>query len=251
LVQGINPADDLRKRKRTSKAGERIFRDFALAWWELQEDAWSDDHAKKVKRWIEVDMNPIGKLPVTLIDQGHITELMLAIEFDGHRRAARVILSVINRIFGYALAHRSTRNNPAQGLPLGDMLKPMPRIEHRAAITKPVAFGKLIRDIDRAESGSYCTVEALKLIPRLFLRSKEIRYLKREYIDFDQKLLIIPAEDMKPGREHLALLAVQVVSQLLSVKEVTGYSPYVFPSRHRSDKPISKNVMTNRLRDLG
>jgi integrase len=137
-------------------------------------------------------MNPIGKLPVTLIDQGHITELMLAIEFDGHRRAARVVLSVINRIFGYALAHRSTRNNPAQGLPLGDMLKPMPRIEHRAAITKPVAFGKLIRDIDRAESGSYCTVEALKLIPRLFLRSKEIRYLKREYIDFDQKLLIIP-----------------------------------------------------------
>lgn len=251
LVQGINPAEERRANKRVSKEGDRLFGPVSLAWWELQESSWSEDHAKKVRRWITVDMKSLCKLPVDVIDQGHITDLMLSVEAEGKRRAAPTMLSVINRIFGYALAHRLTRSNPAQGLPLSDILKPMPRVEHRAAITKPLALAQLIRDIDSTQSGTFCTVEALKLIPRLFLRPKEIRCLKWEYIDFDQKLLVIPAEDMKRGREHLVPLADQVVDQLRSVQRVTSYSPYVFPSQRNSDKPISKNVMTNRLRDLG
>ena len=251
LVQGINPAEERRTKKRVSKEGDRVFGTVALTWWGQQESSWSDDHAKKVKRWIAVDMRPLARLAVDAIDQGHITELMLSIEATGKRRAASTILSVINRIFGYALAHRYTRSNPAQGLPLSDILKPMPKVEHRAAITKPLALGQLIRDIDTTKSGSYCTVEALKLIPRLFLRPKEIRCLKWEYVDFDQKLLTIPAGEMKRKREHLVPLATQVVEQLQEIKRVTGYSPYVFPGQRSSDEPISKNVMTNRLRDLG
>jgi integrase len=251
LVQGINPTDERRDRKRVSKEDDRLFGVVALTWWEQQESSWSVDHAKKIKRWISVEMKPLCKLPVEAIDQGHITELMLSIEAAGHRRSAPTILSIINRIFGYALAHRYTRNNPAQGLPLSDILKPMPKVEHRAAITKTLILGQLIRDIDKTDSGSYCTVEALKLIPRLFLRPKEIRCLKWEYIDFDQKLLVIPGEEMKRGREHLVPLADQVINQLKSVQDVTGYSEYVFPSQRSSDKPLSKNVMTNRLRDLG
>jgi hypothetical protein len=72
---------------------------------------------------------------------------MLSIESAGKPRAAPTILSVVNRIFGYALAHRYTRNNPAQGLPLSDILKPMPKVEHRAAITKSLMLGQLIREV--------------------------------------------------------------------------------------------------------
>lgn len=251
IVQGINPADERRALKRAPKRDDRQFGAIALAWWEKQQPSWSADHAKKVHRWVTVEMKPLAKLSVDTIDQGHITELMLAVESAGGRRAAPAILAVVNRIFGYALAHRLTRTNPAQGLPVGDILKPMPKVVHRAAITKPLALGQLIRDIDLAESGSYCTVQALRLIPRLFLRPKEIRCLRWEYIDFDRRLIAIPAEDMKKDREHLVPLADQVVEQLLAVREVTGYSPHVFPSQRSSDKPLSKNVMTNRLRSLG
>jgi len=52
----------------------------------------------------------------------------------------------------------------------------------------------LIRDIDNLGLGSYCIAEALKLIPRLFLRPGEIRNLRWDYIDFDQKILVLPAE---------------------------------------------------------
>jgi integrase len=56
---------------------------------------------------------------------------------------------------------------------------------------------------------------------------------------------------MKRQREHLVPLAKQVIHQLQEIKKITGYSKYVFPGERDSDKPISKNVMTNRLRVLG
>lgn len=251
LVQGVNPMDERRERKRASNAQDRAFEVIALKWWEQQKDSWTIDHAKRVKRWITIDAKILNKIAIDQIDAGHLTELMLSIEAAGTPKKAPVILSVINRIFGYALAHRLTRTNPAQGLPLRDIIKPLPKVKHRAAIVKPVELGKLIKDIDANESGSFCTVEALKLIPRVFLRPKEIRSLKWEYLDFDDRMIRIPADDMKRDREHLVPMAKQVVSQLKNIKEITGYSQYVFPNERDSSKPLSKNVLTNRLRDLG
>jgi integrase len=172
---------------------------------------------------------------------------MFAVETSGHPSAASAILSNISRIFGYALSHRLTRKNPAQGFLLSDILKPLPKIKHRSAITDPKQLGKLISDIDGLIKGSYCTIQALQLIPRLFLRPKEIRGLKWEYIDFKDKLIRIPSDEMKKDREHLVPLSTQVIDHLKSIQSVTGYSPYVFPSQRSSDNPMSNNVMINRL----
>lgn len=252
LIHGINPMDERRERKRTKTTSkDKLFATIALKWWEQQKDSWSEDHAARIKRWLLVDSIYINKLHIDEIDAGHITELMLAIESAGTPKKAPNILAVINRVFGYALAHRLTRKNPAQGLPLSDILKPLPRVKHRAAIVKPNELAQLIKDIDTAQSGNYCTIQALKLIPRVFLRPTEIRNLKWEHIDFDDFLIRIPAEEMKRNREHLVPMSKQVVQQLKGVKAVTGYSKLVFPNQRDSSKPMSKNVLTNRLRDLG
>lgn len=251
LTQGINPMNERRENKRNSNPQKRAFKYIALSWWERQKESWSDDHAARVKRWITVDAKALSEIAIDQIDAGHITDLMISIEEAGTPKKAPNILSVINRIFGYALAHRLTRTNPAQGLPLRDILKPLPKVKHRAAITCKKELALLINDIDTHESGSFCTVESLKLIPRLFLRPKEIRFLKWEYIDFEEKIIRIPEEEMKREREHLIPLAKQVVEQLQYLRSVTGYSQYVFPSERDSGKPISKNVMTNRLRTMG
>jgi integrase len=251
LIQGINPMDERRERKRTHTQAERTFDKVAMKWWEQQKDSWSVDHAARIKRWLTNDTKMLNKLDIDKVDTGHITELMLSIEATGAVKKAPVILSIINRIFGYALAHRLTRSNPAQGLPLRDIIKPLPKVRSRSAIVKPAELAQLIQDIDTTQSGSFCTVEALKLIPRVFLRPTEIRNLKWEYIDFDEKIIRIPAEQMKRDREHLVPLAKQVIEQLKYIQSMTGYSCYVFPNERNSNKPQSKNVMTNRLRDLG
>jgi integrase len=56
---------------------------------------------------------------------------------------------------------------------------------------------------------------------------------------------------MKRGREHIVPMSKQVIKHLKEVKTVTGYSKLVFPNQRDSSKPMSKNVLTNRLRDLG
>jgi integrase len=251
LVQGVNPTEERKNKKRLEKSTDRKFKVIALKWWEQQSSSWTEENAKKIKRWIEDDMKIIGDLPVDQIDEAHIRDVMLAVESSSHPSASSPILSNITRIFGYALSHRLTRTNPAQGFPLSDILKPLPKTKHRSAITDPKQLGKLIFDIDNLQTGSYCTVQALQLIPRLFLRPKEIRGLKWEYIDFENKLIRIPSDEMKKDREHLVPMSTQVIKQLETVKQVTGYSPYVFPSQRSSDNPMSKNVMTNRLRDMG
>ena len=252
LIHGINPMDERRERKRTKTTSkDKLFETIALKWWEQQKDSWSKDHAARILRWLLVDSKKITQLHIDEIDAGHITELMLAIETAGTPKKAPNILAVINRVFGYALAHRLTRNNPAQGLPLGDILKPLPKVKHRAAIVKSNELAQLIKDIDTTQSGNYCTAEALKLIPRVFLRPTEIRNLKWEYIDFYDLLIRIPAEEMKRNREHLVPMSMQVAEHLKEIKAITGYSKLVFPNQRDSSKPMSKNVLTNRLRDLG
>ncbi len=52
LVQGINPMDERRERKKASDPEDRAFGVVALKWWEQQKDSWSDDHAARVRRWI-------------------------------------------------------------------------------------------------------------------------------------------------------------------------------------------------------
>jgi integrase len=252
LIHGFNPMDERRERKRKKEMSkETFFETIALKWWEQQKSSWSEEYAVRIKQWLTEDAKDICKLHIDDIDAGHITELMLAVEARGAAKKAPNILAVINRVFGYALAHRFTRNNPAQGLPLSDILKPLPKVKHRAAIVKPNELAKLIKDIDTKDSGNYCTVEALKLIPRIFLRPTEIRNLKWEYVDFDNKLIRIPAEAMKRGREHIVPMSRQVTLHLQEIKTVTGYSELVFPNQIDSSKPLSKNVLTNRLRALG
>lgn len=252
LIHGINPMDERRERKRIrTTAKDKLFETIALKWWEQQKYSWSEDHASRVKRWLIIDSKYIAQFHIDEIDAGHITELMLIIEAAGAPKKASNILAVINRVFGYALAHRLTRSNPAQGIPLRDILKPLPPVKHRAAIVKPNELGQLIKDIDTTQSGNYCTIEALKLIPRVFLRPTEIRNLKWEYIDFDDLLIRIPAEEMKRNRDHLVPMSKQVAEHLKEVKAVTGYSKLVFPNQRDSSKPMSKNILTNRLRDLG
>lgn len=252
LTQGINPMAERKAIKEQAKYSERDFEAIALEWWEKQSSSWTSGYASKVKRWLEMDVfAEIGKLPINEIDEGHITDIMLGIEKSGHPTSASPTLTVISRIFGHALAHRLTRSNPAQGFPLKDILKPLPKTKHRAAITNPTELGKLMWDIDNLDRGTYCTIQSLRLIPRLFLRPKEIRTMKWAYVDFEAKLIRIPEEDMKKGRDHLVPLANQVVTQLKEVQVMTGYSTYVFPSVRNSHKPMSKNVMTNALRTMG
>ena len=108
-----------------------------------------------------------------------------------------------------------------------------------------------MRDIQKWDKGAYSTVQSLKLIPYIFLRPKEIMRLRWEYVDFEAGLIRLPNSEMKKDRDHTVPMARQVLELLKEIQLMTGYSPYVFPSSRNSQKPMSKNVITNALRSMG
>jgi integrase len=251
LVQGLNPTEVKRERKIASAKKDASFYDVALAWWEKEKSGWSDGYVRKIKRYIEVDLKKLSRLQLDNIDYALIKDVMISIESKGTPRSASPILSVIDRIFNYALAFRLTSHNPTQGLKLRQILKPMPKIRHRSAILDIATLASLIKAIDENESGTYCSMEALKLIPRIFLRPGEVRMLQWSFVSFQEKRILLPKEFMKMDREFIVPLSSQVLQQLTNLQMSTGYSGLLFPNIKDSSKPMSKNVLTNRLRDLG
>jgi hypothetical protein len=102
LVQGLNPMNKRKERKKASNPEGKAFNVVALKWWELQKGSWSEDHAIRVKRWAIEDAKPIGNIALDQIAAGHIAELMLSIEATGSPKKAPAILSVIRGIWGFA-----------------------------------------------------------------------------------------------------------------------------------------------------
>lgn len=244
MAEGIDP-----KAKKNEKV---TFKEIALKWWKDNQHSWSAKHTSRVKRWLERDVFPfIGNLQPSKIDHSHIATIMLSIEKAGHPTSAEPTLKIIGRIFGRALVRKLTTINPAQGFPLYDVIKPLPKVTHRAAITNPKQLGELMYDIEKWDAGAYSTVQALRLIPHIFLRTKEIRKMRWEYVDFDDKLIRIPDTEMKKDNAHLVPMSSQVKQMLQGVHDVTRYSPFVFPSSRDASKPMSKNVITNALRSMG
>jgi integrase len=220
-------------------------------WWEKEQGQWSAEYVIKIKRYITVDLKRLTNLALEKVDFAIISDIMKSIESAGTPRKASLALSVIRRVFNYAMANRLANSNPTVGVTLREILQPMPKVRHRSAILDIKGLSNLIKDIDENENGSYCSIEALKLIPRIFLRPGEVRMLKWEYVNFQEKKIFLPKEFMKKDREFIVPLSIQVLEQLAELKRSTGYSELVFPNANDSSKPMSKNVLTNRLRELG
>jgi integrase len=253
LINGTDPMESRLKNKKALKSPDKLFYKISLDWWDSQrvELAWSDDYTTKVSRLISNDLKVLHKHPIENIDVHQIISVLKTVAAAGSPKKASLIKSILDRVFKYALANGIDLSNPIIHIDLKNMGLKVTPVKSFAAITDKGKLAKLIEDIDSNQSGDFCTVEALKLIPKIFLRPNEIRYLEWNFVDFDDRLIRIPASNMKSNRDHLVPMAKQVISQLQYIKTMTGYSKYVFPSQTNGSNPISKNVLTNSLRRLG
>jgi len=230
------------------KRQQMTFEVVALDWWSLNESSWQYEHARKVRNWIVSRGVPVvGHLPMDGIDAGHITEIMISMS----NSECSPFLAILNRIFGRAMALRLTKHNPVQGFPLRDVIPPLPKTKHRAAIKDPKQLGQLLRDLRDNESGNYFTNQAAMLLPYIFVRPKELIHLRWDCVDFKARLLRLDASDMKKGRAFIVPMATQVMELLRELEAVSGYCAYVFPNSKTNQRPMSKNIITNKLRRMG
>jgi len=158
---------------------------------------------------------------------------------------------ILRRVFNEILIMGIVENNPAANL-AELLVKPNPkeRSNYRH-ITCPKEFGLLLRAIDNpSDRQDYSVTMALKLMPHLFLRPKNIRMLKWEYVDLETGMIYLPAHELKSHKPLTVPLSAQVITILEDMVPLTGVNEYVFSSVRAVGKPLSRGALNQAINKL-
>ena len=158
------------------------------------------------------------------------------------------------KVFSFAVARGLCDKNVA--IDTRGELAPANSGNHLPAITKPDQFSTLLNDMSNFKGANNITLEAMNLLPYVFVRSIDLRSMRWQDIDWDNKLWEF-SPTKGEGRDdmvsHLAVpLATQVVERLQKMKSVTGHKEHVFASiRASSNSYISKATLVQIFHRLG
>ena len=251
LAQGIDP-NEQRKTERAvvvqKQKEERItFEVVAREWFDKKTLNLSPAYRKNKLQRVEKHLLPyIGKIPMAILD---LPDIVAALEHL-HSKAdmGKRVAEIAGQICRYARLMKYAKYDVSAGI--SEALPDKPPHRHRATITDPEGVGHLLRAID-AYHGDISIRYALRLLPYVFLRSKELRLAKWKDIDFAKAEWAIPAEHMKMKRAHTVPLASQVVQLLTELYDWTGHGELIFPSPFSNTSPISDVGLLNALRRMG
>jgi integrase len=199
-------------------------------------------------RWLLLDLaRPLAKRPVAEIIPAEILQVLKRVERSGRRETARKLRGVIGAVFRHAIVTLRATSDPTAPL-RGALLRPI--VTHRPAITDERALGALMLSIDEYEG--WPTIRAaLQLVALTMTRPGDVRFMRRDEINFDRAIWRIPAERMKMRRPHDVPLSRQAIAILQDVWPLSDFGDLVLPSIVSVHRAISENAMNSVLRRLG
>ncbi len=139
----------------------------------------------------------------------------------------------------------ATTNNPANNL--AKALLP-----HKAEHHKRVNLQQLpalLKAMDNYQ-GDIMVKYALWVVCYTFVRTKELRFMEWQDIDYDKKIWRIPTHKIKMKRPHNIPLAPQVIKILEVIKSYNFSDTYVFYNTSKR-KPYSENFLLSALKNMG
>lgn len=246
LSEGIDPSH----KKKVDKISaiynsENSFYNVALEWHGKQKATWTERHAKRIWRTLELNIMPLlGKRPIKEITAPELLLVLRPLEERGILDTAHEMLATCGRIFRYGIVTgRAERDLSAD---LKGALEP-----HKVKNFNRISAKELPALLKKIEAweGIYTRL-ALKLLSLTFVRPGELRYAKWSEIDFDKKEWRIPAEGMKMRIPHIVPLSTQAIRVLEEVRQYR-MCDYIFPSTRSVLKPMSENTMLYALYDMG
>ena len=245
IEQGIDPKAQ-KKEALAEKDGSRLFDTIAQSWYAERKTYLASSTFSRNYSAYERDVKPfIGQKLIHEITPPDVLAIGKAVEERGANEMAKRTIREVGQIFKHAIRTGLTTSNPASDL--AEAIKPH-RTKHHSRVTTQ-QLPKLMQDIESYQCDPVVKA-GLWFLAYTFLRTNEVRFLEWEDIDFDRKLITIPAEKMKAKRLHLVPLAPQVIEILKHVKEL-GYSDkYVFFNPYKQ-KPYSQNVFIKALYNMG
>lgn len=256
LADGIDPGEHRKEIKQAAKAAHaNSFEAVAREWHAMKlKQKWTESTANKTLTQLETYVFPsIGHIPIASVKASQILSTLRKVEAHGIAYTAVRLREVCGQIFRYGVATGRAEDNPAAHL-VGALHKP--EVNHRPAITDRRGFGVFLRELREATGYDAVTRYAAYFALLTFVRAQEFRYAKWDEIDLKAKEWKIPAKRMKTGKAlpaHTVPLSKQALALLTELKDLTGYSPYLFPKvkGYGNAEVISENTVGKMLNKMG
>ncbi len=243
LAIGDDPA------RAKNKSDAKILNEVAEELEDLISESVTEKYKKKLFGYYNVHVRPyLGTKDISKIDRLDIIDVMDAMKKKGIYESANKTLNLIERMLKYAVTKGYADRNVVADLDKSMLLKKIPT-KHRAALTDEKDIAVLMHAIE--EYANPLTKNALRLSAHLALRPKEIRCMKWEYVDLENRKIVIPAEEMKMREEHIVPISDQVMGYLEELRSLSGKDVFVFPNSVYYDRCMSENTVNTALRRLG
>lgn len=219
------------------------YADVAAAW--LEHNMQNKPASNTLKAWqrgIKLTVEEWGDTPIKDITPPMVFKLCKRIQSDRVDTGKRV-KSIAQRIFSYAVVQGLIDNNPARDI---STQLTVHQVEHYPALTSPLPFAQLLRDIDAMKDSNERT--ALLLMALLFTRSGDMVTAKWADIDMDAELWTL-APQKGQGRsdmvdELIIPLPAQALTLLKEQHAKTGTHEHVFFCHKRR---VAPNMGTKNL----
>ena len=250
VSQSINPVELKRERKASTEREEHRFSYYYDEW--LKKQNFAPSTLNDLKLRVKKNLTPfIDKKRVDELTTRDLLEILRRISDRGARETALRVAGILRQVFNEILLLNVIDNNPATGLT--ELLpKPDPKAASNFShINNEADLRRLLISLNEVRPRQdYCVRMALKLMPLVFLRPGNIRFLRWQYVDFDKQQIQIPASEMKRNIEHVVPLSRQALEILKHVYELTGDDEYVFSTSRGHGKPMSENTTTKAIQTV-
>ena len=253
VALGISPMTMKVESRTAFELDTKRFSYYAEHW--LAKQNFASSTFKDLKQ--RIDKNLIPYLDVKKVNEFSTLDLFNVLKRISNRGSIETAVrmaGVLRKIYNEILILGIVDNNPAQGIA---ELLPKPDAKTKGNfghITDPKEVGILLKQIDNSgKKQDFTVTQALKLMPLVFLRPKNIRLLKWEYIDFNDRQINIPANEMKAGKPLSVPLSNQSIEILKTMIPLNGMEEYVFITAHgktRTGLPLSESTTTKALQRL-
>jgi integrase len=259
LSQGVDPSAERKEAKAVAAAEVReqtaTFESVAREWFAKKTAHLTPDYRKQLLSRLENHLFPyIGGKPLSTLEPSDVLAAVRHTENRGAIETAHRLIQLAGKVCRYGRLVGYCKYDVTAGLT--DALPSIPQTRHFAAIVDPEEIGHLLRAIDGYQ-GDVSISYALRLLPYVFLRSREIRGAEWKEFDLAAAEWIVPATrhehggGMKMKRPHVVPLARQVVDLFMNLRDYTGSGRLVFPSPFSAGRCISDMGLLNALRRLG
>jgi integrase len=261
-LDGVDPLEARREdraRRAAAAAAEAAalvsFRKAAEAYIEANETAWrSEKHRLQWSTTLEADAYPIiGDVPVSLVNTGHITRILMPI-WNIKTESASRIRGRIEMVLDFAKTHGWREGeNPARWRGHLENILPkrskVARIEHHAALPWR-EIGPFLVELEEQDG---LAAMALRFTILTAARSGEVIGATWGEFDMQAAVWTIPGSRMKGGQEHRVPLsepALAVLRHAAILRQTDATDAPVFPSR-KTRAGFTISAMRDVLRRMG